>query len=191
MRIWMDVIVTATDEHSRYWPLLSVWTLIAAAVQTMHLGILGLSDWFGVTQLRLQQELTYSDLSHATQRGDCYQDIDTRVLTDWLTSLPPKQLQTTCGVKHQAVLGLCWWDFSAYYLSRSTPCWSQFSLTGRHCCTLQQGAEAATAAPQSAELTVEVFLSWAPTVASLTCHVHKLHFHNLTYLEMYTDLICI
>lgn len=69
--------------------------LIAAAVQTMNFVIFGLSDWFGVTQLYLQQELPYSDFSHATQscgaedhrRGDCYRDSDIRQIGFWLTDL--------------------------------------------------------------------------------------------------------
>lgn len=132
MRIWMDVIVTATDEHSRYWPLRDVtrlwdtfwlkllcrqkqfWWFLACLIGLMWLrstfsrraGILDL--W-----VRHLQQVEVAELKH--NGGNCYRDSDTQVPTDFAAKKSWKSLGNHLQWNAPAcALGICAWDVSIF-----------------------------------------------------------------------------
>lgn len=163
----LDCGCCADDEFRDFWPVWLVWcdpAIPSAGVTIFRLFSCNTELW----SWRSQERGLLPRQRHSTNR----------ILTDW----PHFH---SCSVTHEVALGLCWRDFSIYYLSWSSPCWSQLSLTSRPCSTLQQqGSRAAgTGSNNSSSSAVRIvgflfwlcqgFLFWTPTIAPLSCHVHN------------------
>lgn len=144
MRIWMDVIVTATDEHSRYWPLARVdckmleWSYWADNAFSHF----PLSEGAGLAEIHLQGLFSVPGLRNLWIN---YASARTRrrkpLLEPWRSSgdrgSPLNQMQTTWSLTHQP----------AYWVSELPLLVTvQHYRTGVHNNTLQQGVDAAIAA---------------------------------------------
>lgn len=147
MRIWMDVIVTATDEHSRYWPLARVdckmleWSYWADNAFSHF----PLSEGAGLAEIHLQGLFSVPGLRNLWIN---YASARTRrrkpLLEPWRSSgdrgSPLNQMQTTWSLTHQPAY---WVSVTGRFhsLSLSSPCWSQFSITGLVCTTTHYDRE--------------------------------------------------
>lgn len=161
MRIWMDVIVTATDEHSRYWPLacVTVKSLSEATERTTHLVISSPSE--GLVWLRSTSGadsvpgLMNLWIKYVWHRGAAVraakqmcsnteeETVTERVMLQWwqrFTAEPAanhKQLNTPA-----CTLGVCYWEVSHFEPDLPLLVTVQHYRTGVHyTTTLQHGMD--------------------------------------------------
>lgn len=136
MRIWMDVIVTATDEHSRYWPppvTVKEGEKLQSRIISLVLVWKGCFDWSSALK---GSSCTWRRMKELWEPGRCLNTAEEAVTDDASSEVHLLQSRRWSVTKlsccysapctHRCLLQ------EGFTLSWSSPFWPQSSITG-HC----------------------------------------------------------
>lgn len=119
MRIWMDVIVTATDEHSRYWPLARVdckmleWSYWADNA----FGHFPLSEGAGLAEIHLQGLFSVPGLRNLWIKcsNTTEETVTGTVTLQWWQRFTAEPAANHLELNTPAcILGVCYWEVSLF-----------------------------------------------------------------------------